>query len=289
MQVLSKARRILKLSGDTPAAYEVMAGEIFIVETQDAMDGQIPAEGKCVSEVDATRSNPMTGPIRVVGVEPGQSIAVHILEMLVDPQGWMSSSPTGLVNSVEDTLAEFIPGTHLPIRPMIGVLGVAPPEGSYTGGDVTQCGGNMDIKEVGAGATVFFTANVAGANLVMGDVHALQADGECSGTGIEIGSKITMRIDVLDKGLSEWPYFYRDGVLSTVGTSENLRRACQIAVGELARIVSRASGLDEARSRMFLSLMADVHVGQFVCPLQSAYASPDLRVCPWPIHLGCQA
>ncbi|MFH1086618.1 MAG: hypothetical protein V1772_12765 [Chloroflexota bacterium] len=54
----------------------------------------------------------------------------------------------------------------------------------------------------------------------------------------------------------------------------------------LTGIVQRASGLDEARSRMFLSLAADVHVGQYVCPVRSAYATLDLARCPWPISVG---
>jgi len=151
---------------------------------------------------------------------------------------------------------------------------------------VTVSGGNFDIKEFAAGTTVFMTAQVEGANLVMGDVHALQADGESSGTGIEIGAEITMRIQALDEGLSDGPYFYRERVLSTVGVATDLGEACEMAVGNLARLVSDVSGWERDRSWMFLSLMADVHVGQFVCPIKSAYASLNLSSFSWPIHLG---
>ena len=285
MQVLSKARRVWSISATTPSAYSVFPGEVFVVETQDAMDGQIPVDGSCVAQVDASRANPMTGPIRVEGVQAGQTLAVQILDIAVEEQGWMSSSPTGLVNAVRGNLAAFVPDVQLPIRPMIGVVGVAPSTDSYTGKDVGPCGGNLDIKEIGAGTTVYLRARVPGANLVFGDVHALQADGECSGTGIEIGARIMIRVGVLERGLCEGIYFHRHGVLSTVGASPDLREACDRAVGHLAQIISDASGLDATRSRMFLSLMADVHVGQFVCPIQSAYASLDLRACPWPIRL----
>ncbi|MBN1400712.1 MAG: acetamidase/formamidase family protein [Anaerolineae bacterium] len=285
MRLLSKAKRIYSLSAQTPVAYRVAPGEILVVETQDAMDGQIPALGQCVAEVDDSRANPMTGPIHVEGASPGQTLAIHILEIEVDDQGWMSRSPTGLVNPVRVNLVEFVPGAALPLRPMIGVLGLAPAEGAYTGKDATRVGGNYDIKAFCPSATVYMPVQVPGGRLVLGDVHALQADGECSGTGIEIGARITLWVDILEHGLSDWPYVYREGVLSTVGVAPGLRDACEIAVSELARILSRASGLDEARSRMFLSLMADVHIGQFVCPIQSAYASLDLGKCPWPIHL----
>jgi amidase len=285
MRMLSKTKRIYSLSALTSVAYRVAPGELFVVETQDAMDGQIPALGRYVAEVDDSRANPMTGPIHVEGASPGQTLAIHILEIEVDRQGWMSRSPTGLVNPVHGNLVEFVPGAELPLRPMIGVLGLALAEGAYTGKDATQAGGNYDIKAFCAGATVYMPVQVPGGKLALGDVHALQADGECSGTGIEIGARITLWVDILDRGLSDWPYVYREGVLSTVGVAPDLRDACEIAVSELARILSRASGLDEAHSRMFLSLMADVHIGQFVCPIQSAYASLDLGRCPWPIHL----
>ena len=289
MRFLSKDSRVHEIAAHTPCAYTVEPGEAFVVATQDAMDGQIPAEGRCVAEVDATRANPMTGPIYVQGARPGQVLAIQILEVAVDPLGWMSSSPLGLLNRVEGNLVTFVEGVRLPLDPMIGVMGVAPAQGGYTGKDAGPCGGNLDIKEIGAGTTVFSPVQVEGAHLVMGDVHALQADGECSGTGIEIGARITLRVQVLERGLCEGIYFYRRGILSTVGTAPDLREACAGAVSLLAGIVSRASGLDATRSRMFLSLMADVHVGQFVCPIQSAYASLDTRTCPWPIDLGIRA
>lgn len=286
MRVLTKSRRVYSLSSDTPVSYEVEPGEVFVVETADAMDGQIPAGGACVAEVDSSRANPMTGPIRVTGVRPGQIVAIHILDIEVDAQGWMSRSPTGVLNPVEGNLVQFMPGVNLTICPMIGVLGVAPATGSYTGKDAGMFGGNLDIKELRAATTVFMPAHVDGAGLVVGDVHALQADGESSGTGVEIGARITLRVEMAGESLSDWPCFYRGGVLSTVGAAEDLSDACELAVGELAGIVGRASGMDEARARMFLSLMADVHVGQYVCPIKTAYASLDLRACPWPIALG---
>ncbi|MFP3896481.1 MAG: acetamidase/formamidase family protein [Anaerolineales bacterium] len=105
----------------------------------------------------------------------------------------------------------------MPIRPMVGVLGLAPAEGNYTGKDVTVSGGNFDIKEFAVDTTIFIPIQVDGANVVMGDVHALQADGESSGTGVEIGGEIVLRVEVLDEGLVDAPYFYRQDILSTVG------------------------------------------------------------------------
>ncbi|MFH1086619.1 MAG: acetamidase/formamidase family protein [Chloroflexota bacterium] len=215
LRVLSKDRRVYSISSDAAPAYVVEPGETFVVETQDAMDGQIPALGRCVAEVDASRANPMTGPIAIAGARPGQTVALQILEIAVDAQGWMSRSPVGIVNPIRHNLAEFVPGVVLPVRPMIGVLGVAPAQGSYTGRDATPSGGNYDLQAYGAGATVFFRVQAPGALVVMGDVHALQADGECSGTGIEIGARITLRAHLLEEGLSAWPYFYRGGVLGT--------------------------------------------------------------------------
>lgn len=285
MQRLSKQHAVYRIAPNTPAPYTVELGETFRVETRDAMDGQIPADGTCVAQVDSSRANPMTGPIHIRGLAPGQTAAVHILDLEVDEAGWMSSSPTGLTNPVLDHYIEFIPGVRLPLAPMAGVIGLAPPTGSYTGRDVSPYGGNFDNKLVGAGATVYLRAHVPGGLLVLGDVHALQADGECSGTGVEIGATFTLRVEAVDQGLSPWPYILRDGVLSTLGAAEDLRQACDIAAREMSRIVAAASGLDETRSRMFLSLMADVHVGQFVCPIQSAYMSLRLSECPWPIRI----
>jgi amidase len=282
---VGKERRLYRLTADTPPVCRAPSGALVIVETQDAMDGQIPAQARCVAEADSTRANPMTGPIAVEGAQPGGFVAVQILDIALDEQGWMSRSPSGLVNVVNDHLATFIPGVELPIAPMIGVLGVTPSAGEVSGKDTGLWGGNLDIKEIGPGATVYLPVQVPEAGLVFGDVHALQADGECSGTGIEIGARITMRVAALERSLCEGIHFYRQGVLSTVGAAPELGAACRQATERLAAALSRASGLDLDHSRMFLSLAADVHVGQFVCPIQTAYVSLDLRQCPWPLRL----
>jgi len=168
---------------------------------------------------------------------------------------------------------------------MIGAIGVAPAEGSYSSRNAGPWGGNLDIKEIGAGTTMFLPVGVRGAHLALGDVHALQADGESSGTGIEIGADVTLRIQALDKALAPTLHFHRHGVLYTVGASACLATACRAAAEAMAGIVSAASGWDRDHGFMYVSLAADVRVGQFVCNTRTAYAALDLKTCPWPIHV----
>jgi len=102
---LSSDCRVYALTPCVEPAYHVAPGETLVIETADAMDGQIPALGRCVAEVDASRANPLTGPIAVEGAEPRMMLAVQILEVAVAQEGWMSRSPSGAVCPVTDNLA----------------------------------------------------------------------------------------------------------------------------------------------------------------------------------------
>ncbi len=139
----------------------------------------------------------------------------------------------------------------------------------------------MDTRDVAPGATLYLTAQVEGALLALGDVHALQGDGETSGQGIETAAEVTLRVRVLTQGLSAQPYLYKDGALMVIVSAETLDLAAKQAVEETAQLITRHSSLGYDEARMLLSLIGDLRVGQIVNPWKTMRMSFPLASVPW--------
>src|SRR6185436_20226968 len=113
---------------------------------------------------------------------------------------WIRHKEFGIktqVVEVKDGLVHWNEKLKLPIRPMIGVIGVAPVHGAVLTLDNGPHGGNLDVQEITAGNTVSLRVNQAGALLFLGDCHAIQGDGECNGMGaIEIATTLTVKVSL---------------------------------------------------------------------------------------------
>jgi amidase len=175
----------------------------------------------------------------------------------------------------------FAPSVNLQIAPMIGTIGLVPMTGSISTRFPGDHGGNMDTRDVAPGATLYLTAQVEGGLLALGDVHALQGDGETSGQGIETAAEVTLRVRVLEQGLSAQPYLYKDGALMVIVSAETLDLAAKQAVEETAQLITRHSSLGYDQARMLLSLIGVMRVGQIVNPWKTMRMSFPLASVPW--------
>src|SRR5215216_4299897 len=146
---------------------EVDAGTVVTLETNDCFTGQIQTEDDLVTAIDFARVNSATGPIGVRGAEPGDSLVVELLEVKPGPRGFATlipgigqlidrvRSPVTQVFRVEGDTIHMNDRVSFPLRPMVGVIGVA------TGGDSVGYGwagehcGNLDNHRPGPGATIY--------------------------------------------------------------------------------------------------------------------------------------
>jgi acetamidase/formamidase len=196
----------------TPAL-EIDSGETVQLETADASGGQLNPESSAadVAALDFGRVNPVTGPVFVRGAQPGDVLAVEILEMRAHDWGWTAIIPGfGLL---ADEFAEpwlrisqvdpqagrvrFADGITLPFEPFPGTIGVAPAEpGQHSVVPPRRWGGNMDIKHLRPGSTLYLPVGVEGALFSVGDTHAAMGDGEVCGTAVESAMDITVRFSV---------------------------------------------------------------------------------------------
>ncbi|MGI8576948.1 MAG: acetamidase/formamidase family protein [Nocardioidaceae bacterium] len=176
----------------------VPPGETVTIEVANSSGGQIIRDSTvdAVTNLNFDNVNPVTGPLAVVGAEPGDSIVVDIIDIDVDTWGWTAAIPGfGLladhfpephlrISTITRADVEFLPCLHLPAVPMIGTIGLAPAEpGPAPMVPPHRGGGNMDIRHVTAGARLLLPVAVAGGLLSVGDTHAAQGDGEVCGTG----------------------------------------------------------------------------------------------------------
>jgi acetamidase/formamidase len=161
-----------------------------------------------------------------------------------------------------------------PTAPFMGVMGVAAatdqPVHSVPPG---VFGGNMDVKDLGAGTTIYLPVFVPGANFYTGDPHMVQANGEVALTALEHSMRATFRFTLLKKGdrripaaagtlekpLGETPHYW-----IAIGLNPDLDDAMKDAVREAIRFLSEVMGMDRAVAYAYLSAATDFNVSQVV-------------------------
>jgi formamidase len=265
---------------------EIEPGTELTVETVESSGGQLSADSAAaeLSGLDFGRINPVTGPFRVAGARPGDALVVDILEMGTGSWGWTGCIPGfGLlaedfpepylrISRIGPDAAELLPGLSVPVLPMVGTIGVAPPEeGEHSMVPPRRWGGNMDIRQVGAGARLVLPVGVEGALLSLGDVHAAMGDGEVAGTGVETDGTVRLRVGLLSGAAPRTPIVetsersQRTGpALATTGIGPDLMAAAAEATRALVEEIGRRTGLAPEDAYLLASVAADLKISEVV-------------------------
>ena len=264
---------------------QVDPGTEVTLELRDASGGQITQKdgSDAIRRLDLGRVNPCTGPIGVVGLEPGDGLVVTILGISPATWAWTANIPGfGLladdfpdahlwISSVEGGRVQTPIGVDLEARPMVGTIGVAPAtQGPHPILVPAGNGGNMDICQLGAGAELHLPVLVPGALFSAGDTHALQGDGEVCGTGAETSSTITVRLDRAGAPHHGTPWFLYDapaldtGFAATTGIGPDLFHAAIEATRRGVELVVARTGLAPVDAYLLLSLVGDLHISEIV-------------------------
>ena len=255
-------------------------GDILDTNTLDCFGNAIKKPGDTLSMVKG--DNPLTGPFYIEGAEPGDTLAVKILDLEVDgDQGVGAFAPGfGALNETNYTpmlhppLPEkiwFYPIDHatntatfqaldsnfsvkIPLHPFFGCIGVAPSGGEARSSIVpAEFGGNMDSPEASVGNTVYFPVNVPGGLLYIGDGHAAMGDGEVAGTAIEVPLRARVQLNLIKGQKINWPRFENDNAIMAVGAYRPLDDCVRIAFTELVAWIHQDYGLSELDAYELLS------------------------------------
>ncbi len=161
-------------------------------------------------KIDRNKIHTLTGPVAIKGAQPGDTLRVDVVNIQLRGWGWTSITP-GLgflperfpdpflfIWQLDEESTDSLSPAVVPLRPFCGVMGVAPAApGEMRTRQPGEFGGNMDVKDLIAGSTLYLPVFNEGALFSLGDVHAAQGDGEICINGIECPALVTVRFTLL--------------------------------------------------------------------------------------------
>ena len=277
---------------DFPPVLTAKPGETIHFECKDSSGGQLGAGSTVasVSALDFSKINPVTGPVYVEGAEPGDALKVTIRAFEPSGIGWTANIPGfGLLaehfkepalhvwkydaNAMTPSL--FGPGGKVPLKPFAGTIGVAPAEpGLHSIVPPRRVGGNLDIRDLTAGVTLYLPVEVPGALFSIGDTHAAQGDGEVCGTAIESQMNVEATLELVKDARLKSPRFTTSGPVTshldgagyevTTGIGPDLMTAAQESVMRMVDLLTAEHGLSPVDAYMLCSVCADLRISEIV-------------------------
>jgi len=285
-----------------PPALHIKPGDRVVTKTIDAAG--VDWDGKTV----ASGPNPQTGPFFVEGAEPGDMLVVTIEKVetnramaysssllapyAVTPQAiaarvdrepkrttWTIDKARGVARLDQ---ADVQPGgLELPLKPMLGCVGVAPArKEAISTGAPGAFGGNMDYASMGAGVKLMLPVNEPGALLFLGDGHARQGEGEVVGTGLETSMDVEFTVNLVKKKTLGWPRLENDTHIMVLGSARPLLEAFQHATTELQKWLMADYGFTERGAQAFMGQTTEYEIANVVDPNFTVVAKIRKTILP---------
>jgi acetamidase/formamidase len=268
-------------------------GDTLVLDTRDAADGYYTAAStsRDTAARGAFKGHPLTGPVAVRGARPGDVLVLDILDVRpAAPFGWTHVRPGRGLLPEADFPEPFLQiwdvadgafarmrarsgaRVAVPQAPFPGVIGTALDEpGGHGTMPPRKNGGNMDIRQLTAGTTVYLPVWVEGALLSVGDAHAAQGDGEVCVSAVEISAQVALRVDVRRGRPLQEPQFRtagpaprRGAEFVTTAHGPNLYASAQQAVRYLIEHLVAERGLTREEAYVVASVAADLRISEIV-------------------------
>ncbi|MFK3665965.1 acetamidase/formamidase family protein [Ochrobactrum teleogrylli] len=243
-----------------------------------------------VSTMDFSKVNPVTGPIFVDGAKPGDVLKITIHQFEPSGFGWTANIPgfglladdfkepaLALWNYNPTTLEPALFGDHarVPLKPFAGTIGVAPAEkGLHSVVPPRRVGGNLDIRDLAAGTTLYLPIEVEGALFSIGDTHAAQGDGEVCGTAIESAMNVALTLDLIKDTPLKMPRFTTPGPVTrhldakgyevTTGIGSDLWEGAKAALSNMIDLLCQTQNLNPVDAYMLCSACGDLRISEIV-------------------------
>jgi acetamidase/formamidase len=275
-----------RLFGPGEPALRINAGDTVRTATLDA-------GGR--DATDTSRSlggNPQNGPIYVDGAIPGDTLAVTInrirlnksvarggnsivagaltpdyyrearTEPSVDGE-WKLDGMTATLARPSERLKAF----QVALKPMIGGIGVAPTRNeAFRTQQLGAWGGNLDYNGLTEGTTVYLPVAREGALLYVGDVHALQGDGELNGDALETSAELELTIDVVPGLATSGPRAENPDYLMSSGIAGSMDAAFRQATTQMTQWLERDYGLSSSEAAIVLGATIQYDIAEVADP-----------------------
>lgn len=300
---ITRDKRSFFVGPDVEPAMVVSNGAIVVFETSDCFTGTVKSADDCFSSYEECLKlmkvpcmNPVTGPLAIEGALPGDFLSIEILDIKIPEKGVTSYIPNlGMLSSSYQLCDDLVPDTRIckikddsvflptnkgdikiPISPMIGTVCVAPKHeriASFKFG--AEHLGNVDCKEITKGNQLILSINTEGALLSMGDVHAVQGDGEISCVAVETAADVTVKIKIISKEEANFetcPQINNNYFIGSIGChfgneiSENIKYAYY----DLIQRLKKYYGFSIIDAYHLLSQVGEVRVCQVLGDHQAA-------------------
>jgi amidase len=284
-----------------PPVLRIRSGDRVVTKTVDAAG--VDWNGKTV----ATGPNPQTGPFFVEGAEPGDMLVVAIEKIetnrssaysasllapyTVDPAAiaartdrearrltWTIDKSRGIARLDQ---VDVQPGIELPLRPMLGCVGLAP-RGKEAISTATPgpFGGNMDYAHLNPGTKLMLPVSEPGALLFLGDGHARQGEAEVAGTGLETSMDVEFTVTLVKNKTIGWPRMESATHILVLGSARPLLEAFQHATSELQRWLTADYGFTERGAQTFMGQAAEYEIANVVDPAFTVVAKIPKQLLP---------
>jgi acetamidase/formamidase len=231
----------------------------------------------------------VSAPVYVEGAEPGDVLAVRILKATPRVPYGVNTARMGkgtlpadfplnrsivIPFDMKKGIAKFAADIEIPLRPFFGIMATGPALtlGKLNSAPPGPFGGNIDLNELTAGATLYLPVHVPGALFMTGDGHAAQGDGEVNLTAIETSLTGTFRFELLKQKFWTLPRAETKTHWITIGLHESLDEAMRIAVRETIKFLGETHGLDPADAYALASVGIDFEVTQNVDGVKGIHA-----------------
>ena len=275
-----------------PPVLHVNSGDTIIFETMMHSHNQV-VPGTTIEQIKKLRTDfpgrgphTLTGPVYIEGAEPGDVLKISINRIV--PRAYATNFnvpgmfgqfpdkfPDGQVKyfylDLERKVTEFAPGIEIPLAPFPGTLGVARAEpGQYSSVPPGPYAGNIDVRELTEGASLYVPVFVKGALLWTGDSHAAQGNGEINLTALETAYKeMSVTVDVIKTMKLDWPRIETKDAWITLGIDRDLNKALDLLKAQTTKLLTeqRNVGADAANKVMMdgwdcrVSQVVDVNKG----------------------------
>jgi amidase len=242
--------------------------------------------------------NPSSGCIFIEGAKAGDMMRIYISDIKLDPlgftsfrgnsgavPGWFGPSSLGEQQRIVEISQDFIQWSEtqkLPVKPMVGMIGVATPRERIANHWAGYWGGNLDVQEVTTGATLMLGCNVDGGLLHVGDMHAIQGDGEiCGAGGIEASGRVRLRVEVTPRPESMfWPRLENETHIAVIAMARPLEDAFRYALEGLVLWLEEDYHFSRGEAFLLLGQVLEARCTAIVNPTYSYILKIAKRYLP---------
>lgn len=256
-------------------------GDEIIFHTRDAHNGTVPDGIDVVfPDLELKDCNPVNGPVYVKNANPGDILVVEIKDIILNSQGFVPSrKDMGIIHGlatknlarnlkIENGSISFSEEIKIPIRPMIGTIGIAPASKEIFSSHIGTHGGNMDNNDVKKGSKIYFPVFTEGALLSLGDVHASMGDGELTSGGIDINAEVLVQIDLIKHKKINSPIIETDSSVIVVSNAINFYKANRLATLEMIHLLAELLEINKIEAYWLISICGDLKISQaFDCEI----------------------